>query len=177
MEFFSVFLFVCNRLLKCILLTNEYFVIHKYLFPDLTDNTVTFGKNLSCDIRIAGEKIPKEVYVTCSKVHFEIRRKQIEVMGAPTTQIDIIDKSCNGTFINGSLLHKKKRVLRTNDVIGLPISKKRGVSYEGNTIFLCTCLVLQQSFSNPIFSFYVFSLCVHRLPRLCIQQYSTQSEE
>ena len=101
---------------------------------DLVENTYSLGR-----LEIATKQFPREVYIACSKHHLEIWRKQIEVMGALTTQIYISDRSSNGTFVNGHLLKKKTHVLKSNDVIGLPVYKKPGSCYEGNTNFLGFC--------------------------------------
>lgn len=93
---------------------------------DLVSNIVTVGK-VDTDVVLTRDHLPHEVFGKCSKLHFELQRRQVWRMGAQTTQVELIDRSSNGTFINGHVLRKRsscsqprRKILRTNDVIGLP---------------------------------------------------------
>lgn len=93
---------------------------------DLTKDKYTFGLSPDADVTFNQEKIPQEVSRRCSKEHFIIERQQINVMGALTTRVALINTGRNGTFINQHVLNKKangiskRKILSTNDVIGLP---------------------------------------------------------
>lgn len=110
--------------------------LFSHSFTDLIKDKYTFGHN--ADIVLDRERIPEGVLKKCSKNHFLIERQQINVMGALTTRVVLIDTSSNGTFINGHILKKragvqKKKVLASNDVIGLPAGKPSPI-YEGSAV-------------------------------------------
>lgn len=97
-------------------------------------NIITVGKvNSGCDIIIKCEELPKGAYVMLSNIQFTIRRKQVKFKRALTTQIELVDNSTNGTFINREKVRKSAKVLKTNDIIGLPISSHG--CFEGEMSF------------------------------------------
>lgn len=92
---------------------------------DLVQNSVTFGKRNASFI-VSKQHLPVGVLRKCSGLQFEIQRQQKQQLGAMVTQIVIIDKSSNGTFINGHSLKRKPngpmkyKTLKSHDIIGLP---------------------------------------------------------
>lgn len=102
-----------------------------YFFLDLVQNSVTLGKGIDADVIIKSNELPEEVYKKFSKSHFTIQRRSDLHVGSSVTKVFIIDRSSNGTYINGRYLHKdpktgslKRRELKSNDIIGLPCGKR-----------------------------------------------------
>ncbi|CAB4257077.1 similar to Saccharomyces cerevisiae YDL101C DUN1 Cell-cycle checkpoint serine- threonine kinase required for DNA damage-induced transcription of certain target genes [Maudiozyma barnettii] len=77
---------------------------------DITEKSVTtIGRSRSCNITLNEPDI--------STVHCELHLIDMEVDGVHRKLINIIDKSRNGTFINGSRLVKKDCILKNGDRI------------------------------------------------------------
>ncbi|KAE8746221.1 hypothetical protein FOCC_FOCC007093 [Frankliniella occidentalis] len=105
---------------------------------DLVNNSVKVGVarfkkiddhlEVGADVVLERSDLPTNTFLKCSRVHFEIRRVEVRVLGVHTTQVRIFDRSTNGTYINGHCMKRwsdalKWRVLKTNDVIGFPDGK------------------------------------------------------
>lgn len=67
----------------------------------------TIGRSRQCDIVLSESDI--------STVHCELYVIQMDINGVGRTLLNIVDKSRNGTFINGSRLVKKDRILKNGD--------------------------------------------------------------
>lgn len=68
---------------------------------------ITVGRSRQCDIMLNESDI--------STVHCEFYLIQMDVDGIKRTLLNIVDKSRNGTFINGSRLVKKDKILKNGD--------------------------------------------------------------
>lgn len=68
---------------------------------------ITVGRSRQCDIMLNESDI--------STVHCEFYLIQMDVDGVKRTLLNIVDKSRNGTFINGSRLVKKDKILKNGD--------------------------------------------------------------
>ncbi|KAK3925377.1 Ovarian-specific serine/threonine-protein kinase Lok [Frankliniella fusca] len=106
-------------------LTKNSMKIGMKRFSRKTDSNI----DATADVVLSRDNLPLEIFNRCSKIHFEIQRKEVPVLGVTTTQVRIIDHSSNGTYINGHLLKSNSggslrcKVLKTNDVIGFPDGK------------------------------------------------------
>ncbi|KAG0670581.1 serine/threonine protein kinase [Maudiozyma exigua] len=77
---------------------------------DITNKEITtIGRSRSCDITLNEPDI--------STVHCELNLINMEIDGIHRSLINIVDKSRNGTFINGSRLVKKDCILKNGDRI------------------------------------------------------------
>lgn len=70
---------------------------------------VTFGRSRSCDIVLSAPDI--------STLHAELHLIEMQINGFKRKLFNIIDKSRNGTFVNGHKLIKKDYVLKNGDKI------------------------------------------------------------
>ncbi|SCU81998.1 LADA_0C02366g1_1 [Lachancea dasiensis] len=74
----------------------------------LTDASVTkIGRSRTCDIALLEPDI--------STLHCELWTLTLEIDGSRRRMINVIDKSRNGTFVNGNRLVKKDYILRNGD--------------------------------------------------------------
>ena len=90
---------------------------------DLVKNAITLGKvNSGCDIKIDCDELPENVYAALSTKQFNLRRRQVKFRKSLNTVIELVDVSLNGTYVNGQLVKKQSRALKSNDIIGFPIS-------------------------------------------------------
>ncbi|KAL6054363.1 FHA domain-containing protein [Balamuthia mandrillaris] len=87
--------------------------------------------------RIHFEKLPKELLLRISRAHFEIHctENNVPASATPQKQYWIIDKSGNGTFLNGKRMQKNTKMrLHDGDMIGI-ITEKRKEEVEMGYLF------------------------------------------
>lgn len=68
---------------------------------------ITVGRSRQCDVMLSESDI--------STVHCEFYLIKMDVDGVKRTLLNVVDKSRNGTFINGSRLVKKDKILKNGD--------------------------------------------------------------
>ncbi|CCK68231.1 serine/threonine protein kinase DUN1 KNAG_0A05670 [Huiozyma naganishii CBS 8797] len=79
--------------------------------PLYSKDVTTIGRSRACDIILQEPDI--------STIHCELRLVKIKVDSEDKKLINIVDKSRNGTFLNGNRLVKKDQILRQGDKIVL----------------------------------------------------------
>lgn len=97
---------------------------------DLSTDEFKVGRDETNDLCINKNHMPEKILCRISKVHFQIK-KDTEDLQSPTY---IVDKSRNGTFVNGHLIGMdKKMILKDDDVIALSHPTYKALVYKDMT--------------------------------------------
>lgn len=97
---------------------------------DLSADEFKAGRNETNDLCINKDHLPDKILSRISKVHFQIQ-KDTEDLQSPTY---IVDKSRNGTFVNGHLIGTdKKMILKDDDIIALSHPTYKALVYKDMT--------------------------------------------